>query len=254
LADQKRAEREQRHTQRRRGIVLRVGAAAAAVLLLVVGSCAMYRSDLLAVHRYRLVGARHLTLARVLALANVPAPDATLIRFPSAAVQLRISRDPWVASVTIHRRLPDTIEFEVRERVPVALVDAGNVRWAVDASGSVIATQAASGHVSLPVVRQVTGITPAVGSRIASPSLENALAVLAGVSDVTRAMVVAINAPSVDGTALMTKDNVEILVGRAENLAEKDAIARRILASQHGKVVFIDVRSTDRPVSRGIAK
>jgi cell division septal protein FtsQ len=93
-----------------------------------------------------------------------------------------------------------------------------------------------------------------VGKQVASPTLRNALAVLAGVAPDLATTVVAVNARTVDQTALVTKDNVEILFGSADEMPKKDVIARQILAAQRGKVVFIDVRSTDRPVSRGIGK
>ena len=66
------------------------------------------------------------------------------------------------------------------------------------------------------------------------------------------ALAVTMITAAVDETALLTRDNVEILIGRAEEMQKKDYLARKILAAQRGKVVFIDVRSTDRPVSRGL--
>ena len=43
-------------------------------------------------------------------------------------------------------------------------------------------------------------------------------------------------------------------MGAATQMDKKDFLARRILADQKGKVVFIDVRSVDRPVWRGLGK
>lgn len=227
--------------------------ALAAVLAVVAGLIAVYRSPLLTVQRYRLVGAKHLKLAQVLARAQVPA-DATLVRFPSAEVRARIAQDPWVSSVTIHRRLPDTVEFDVVERTPAAQLQAGNGLWLVDREGWVLAQQSADASGALPVVRKIESLTPKVGARITSPVLQNALDVLAGVSPQLRAEVRFVDSPTVDQTGLLTKENVDILFGSAEDLAKKDKIARDILAAQRGKVVFIDVRSTDRGVWRGIGK
>jgi hypothetical protein len=84
--------------------------------------------------------------------------------------------------------------------------------------------------------------------------LTNALAVLGGVSPDLRREVRFVDAPTVDQTGLLTKENVDILFGTSDELAKKDQIARDILTKQRGKVVFIDVRSTDRGVWRGIGK
>ena len=51
---------------------------------------------------------------------------------------------------------------------------------------------------------------------------------------------------------MMTTDNVEIMIGRAEQLREKSVLALEIMAEQGSSVVFIDVRSLERPVSRGL--
>jgi len=62
----------------------------------------------------------------------------------------------------------------------------------------------------------------------------------------------AVSAPSIDETTLITSDNVEVLLGEAIELPKKDLIVLRILREQAGAVVFIDVRNTERPVSRGL--
>ena len=157
---------------------------------------------------------------------------------------------------TVHRRLPDTIEFDIVERVPVALVDAREALWLVDAraAGS-IEQRSAEASGALPVVREVEGLE-AEGRERSSPRrcCATPSRCSPGSARSCGRMVRFVDAPSVDETALLTKDNVEILMGPAEDLGKKDAIARQILAAQRGKVVFIDVRSTDRPVSRGLGK
>jgi cell division protein FtsQ len=252
-AERKRVEREQRLARRRRGWKLRAIGAVLLAVALVAGAVMLYRSELLPVRKYRLVGATQVKLDAVLRLAQVP-PGATLPRFPSEEVRRRVATDPWVAEVTVHRRFPDTVEFDVVERVPVALVDAQRALWLVDGSGWVLGKRASAEASSLPVVRKVEGLAPRIGGRIASPVLQNALAVLAGVGAQTRRDVRFVDAPTAEETALVTKANVDILYGSVEDVATKDSIARGILAAQSGKVVFIDVRSTDRPVSRGLGK
>ena len=46
-----------------------------------------------------------------------------------------------------------------------------------------------------------------------------------------------ISAPTIDGTAITTVDNIEIVIGEAVDLAKNDALAQRILKEHPGKVV-----------------
>lgn len=246
-------EREQRLAAARRGSKLRVAGLVVLAIALVAGAVALYRSPLLTVRRYRLVGAKHLTLARVLAEAKPPT-DATLVRFPSGTIRDRVAADPWVRSVTVHRRFPDAVEIQVVERTPAALVDAAGARWLVDRDGWVIEKRAATETGTVPVVRKVEKLAPKAGTQLASPVLRNALAVISGLSTQLRRSARFVDAPSIDETALLTNENVDILIGSADDLSKKDVIARQILAAQHGRVVFIDVRSTDRPISRALGE
>ena len=63
-----------------------------------------------------------------------------------------------------------------------------------------------------------------------------------------------ITAPSVSETTLLTATGVEITVGEAVHMQEKSVIVSDILAAEGAKVVFIDVRSIERPISRGLGE
>jgi hypothetical protein len=122
----------------------------------------------------------------------------------------------------------------------------------VDSAGLVLAESLPDTSTLLPVVRDVPELSPEAGVRPDSAVLANALAVLDGISSEVLATVRAVSAPSVAETALVTADGVEIMVGEAVLLAEKSALIAGILAEQGSGVVFIDVRSIDRPISRGL--
>lgn len=251
LAEERRHEREARARSEKLAGRLKVAGVVAAVTAVLVGCTLLYRAPLFVVGRIEVVGAAHLTAARVRVLAAVPF-DATLIRFPADAVAERVGRDPWVEAVSVSRVLPDGMRIRVTERRPVALVDAGKVFWLIDAGGFVIAQRSTEDTASLPVIRDVPGLDPKAGRRSSSEPLLNAVKVLAGMSPEIVSTVRAISAATIDGTTLFTKDRIEIVVGEASDLATKDMLARRILTEQRGKVVSIDVRTVDRPTWRGL--
>lgn len=234
---------------------MRIRAAAVVLAVLaVVGSCvALYRSPLFTVSRVEVEGADNLGAERVTALARVPS-DASLLRFPADAVAARVGTDPWVESVTVSRVFPDGMRIRVVERRPVAMVDAQTTFWLIDATGMVIAKRSAEQTSAAIVIRDVPGLDLKPGRRTVSEPLLNAVKVLNGLSTDVISQVKSVSAPTVDGTTLFTRDKVEIVIGQAAEIAKKDALVRRILDEQRGKVVSIDVRTTDRPTWRGLTK
>jgi cell division protein FtsQ len=242
-----------RDGERRRALRLRAVLVGAAIVALLVSCVVLYRSDLFAVSRIEVVGNVHLSADAVRALARVPA-DATLIRFPAAGVAQRVGADAWVAEVTVSRVFPDAMRIRVVERRPAAMVDAGAALWLVDGTGMVLAKRSIEQTASSVVVRDVPGLDLKVGQRTTSGPLLNAIAVLEGLSQQLRDRVGSVSAPTEDGTTLYTKDKVEIVFGAAADVRAKDALVRRILEEQAGKVVSIDVRTVDRPTWRGLPK
>jgi cell division protein FtsQ len=255
----KRSERERRLSEKRRQAQLRIVGGALAVLILVGAAVAIYRSPLFSITRVEIVGTEHMSRADVVRLAAVPV-DATLIRFPADQVVANIERDPRVESVAVSRVFPDAMRIRVVERTPIAVVDTGSATWLVDAKGFVIAAASgtATGSVSttptagLPLVRDVPGLDLKAGRQTTSEPLLNVVAVLSTISAELRSQVTGVSAPDIDSTTLYTTDKVEIVFGSATDAAKKDAIVLKILADQRGKVVSIDVRTTDRPTWRGL--
>jgi len=251
LSRDKRRQREERLTGARRERQVRVGLIAAAAVIVVVGLMAVWRSSAFPVRRVVVEGNHQLSAAQVLALANV-SKDATLLRFPGDAVRQRLLTNPWIASVRVSRVLPDGMRLRIEERRPSAKLDVKSSFWLVDPSGLVLGRAPMTGFASLPVVRDVEGIKPKAGEPTRSSELKNALDVLAGISAQLRSTVRVVSAPSVDKTALYTADGIEIFFGEATDLEKKDVVARRIMQEQKGKVVSINVRTTDRPTWHGL--
>lgn len=248
----RRTERDRRAEAQRLVVRLRRVAFVAAVLLAVWAVAAVYSSDFLEVDRVFVEGNERLTAERVDRIAQFP-KGATLLRFPAREVEQRLEADPWILSASVSRAFPNGARIRVEERVPVALVDDGKASfWLVAADGFVIARRTAEDTGTLLVVRDVERLEVATGTVTTSKALLNALKIVSGISPELRSIVRMVSAPTVDKTAVYTTDDVEIFFGDAEDLARKDASARQILAEQAGKVVYINVRSVQRPTWRGL--
>ena len=122
---------------------LRVVAASVAVMLVVALAVAATRSPLLDVDRVELAGAtqtRPVEVASVTGLGRHP----LMVEVDPPTVARRVEALPWVRRAVARKRWPGTVVVEVTERVPAALVAAGDGRWGlVDGSGRVLAVVAA---------------------------------------------------------------------------------------------------------------
>ncbi len=249
----KREERQRRLAQQSRRRTQRIALVSVILLVVIAGGVALYRSSLFEIRVVDVVGVERLTADGVRVAAAVP-EGSTLLRFPRRAIEATLVADPWIESVQITRDFPHTLRIRVAERQPAALLDTGDAFWVIDAAGVVLGEQSIENTATLVVIRDVPGLDPKPGRAISSEPLGNALDVLAGISAELRGKVRAVSAPSIDETTLLTTDTVEILVGEALDLSRKDAIVTEIMREQAGKVVFIDVRNVERPVSRGLAE
>ncbi len=251
-ANSKRDERERRLRIQKRKLYLRAALIVLCVAGVVGGVVSIYRSDVFLVEQIEVSGGSHLTQDEIRAIAAMP-EGATLLRFPGQGMKERLEADAWIAGATVARDFPDTVTIRVTERVPIALVDRGDASfWLADADGYMIAQSAPATDTAMVVIRDVVGLDPQPGKKTMSEPLLNALAVWQGLSEELQARVRAISAASIDKTALITSDDIEIFVGDAEDIKTKDAVARRILEEEAGNVVYINVRTVDRPTWRGV--
>jgi cell division protein FtsQ len=125
------------------GRILRRGAPLLVVLAIAgglgAGAVAGWRflttSPRFAVERIEVSGTQTLTADQIRALAPV-APGDNVFRVDLDAVEARLEREPWIAAATVRRRLPHTIEIEVRERTAAALVEL-DALYLADATGVV---------------------------------------------------------------------------------------------------------------------
>lgn len=247
----KQLERKKKQAQQRRTLQLRAAAAAGVLLAMWALWAGLAGSRLFEIQEVEVIGNTRITAERVIELAAVPDGE-TLLRIDSDEVAENVAADPWIEGADVSRRLPSTLRIEVHERAPAAVVDTGATFWFVEAGGRVLAESIASSATVVPVIRDVPDFVAEPGTVSESPTLRNALRVLSGLSEELRTAVRTVSAPTIEETALLTSSGVEIMMGEAVNMPEKSALVADIMAAQGANVVFIDVRSIERPISRGL--
>lgn len=247
LAEEKRRERERRLSRTRSRSRVRVAAVALLVGAAVAGVVWLYRSDVFKVTEIDVTGAKRLSADQVKGLAAVP-KDATLLDAPLESIEKRVKSSPWVAGVKVTRDFPHTLRIAVEERKPFAGIEVGRVAYLVDDQGVVLVAEPATSTL-LPLIKALPlESRPLPSQRLASRELANALAVLGALPADLGSRVSLVYAPTVDDLRLVTKQGLEIVFGRAEQLEEKRFAVEKVIKDSKDKVIIkIDVRAPDVP-------
>jgi cell division protein FtsQ len=139
-------------------VALQVGGVAAlSVAALWTGYARVMASDRLRVGRVQVHGSRFLSEGEVRELLG-PAVGENILSLDIDSLKGRLRSSPWVAEATVRRTLPDTLEVEIEERVPVALVEANGL-YLMDGGGTLIELFGPrTAGFDLPIVRGLAGI------------------------------------------------------------------------------------------------
>ncbi len=134
------------------------GAAAAARFLLVSPSLRLASLSQIAVTGNHYVGAD--------AVRRVFARDRgiSLLRIPLEARRLAIEQIPWVDHAVVRRALPDRIDVELAERVPVAFLRQGSSMALVDSEGAIFPAPLQA-NFTFPVVTGLSSAMPLADRR-----------------------------------------------------------------------------------------
>ena len=195
---------------------------------------AVWFSPLLAVTSVRVVDARLVPTADVVAAADVPL-GTPLARVDVAAVTARVTAIPRVASVEVRRGFPHELVLAIVERTGVAVLPRDNGFDVIDASGVRFSTTRTAG--TLPVVAAADGT-----------GVHSALDVLAALPDGVRSRVVRVASTTRDDVTLTLRSGQTVLWGDASRSELKAQVLTALLARRAG---VYDVSAPDLPTTRG---
>ena len=239
---------------------------------LIGGAFYLLTSDALQIQEVEFVGADHLTQAECDALAPSPVGE-NLLTFDKSSIQQGFLRDAWVESVSFNRVFPHKLEVQIKERDIGAVVNFNSganqtaQSWIITLDGTwIMGLPSQDSDVGKSISQNIftdaaaaihikdcpNGIAPEMGKKSSDETVLNALQILSEFSTDLKDEVSTISASNINATTLQLKNNVEIAFGAAENVREKERIAKEIM-SQNDKVVYVNVRSIDRPTWRSAA-
>ena len=123
----------------------------------------------------RVDGAMSLRPDDVRGLAGID-PSTNVFHLQPDVVTARLLADPWIASATVDKDLPDTVVVTVVERRPVGVIDAMGERSVLASDGTVLPAAAATQVTldALPSVDAALG-SPDAGQRAAAAAFLGAL-------------------------------------------------------------------------------
>lgn len=237
-----------KEVRRRQNVV--IAAVVVALVTLLAGAVYLYTSDIWDVRRVEVTGAKRLKKAEIVSTLDLE-PRTSLLKFSSESYARRLAKLPWLKKVAFSRRLPSTLVVVVEERRPLFAVKAEGKSYVVDEEGLVIVEGEAQSGGLTPLESLRLGRVR-VGQKITSAAFRNAARTLRTFDDATRGSVMTVSAPSVDQLSIWTKDEVEIVLGRAGRTNLKMAVARKIIETNPSKVVYIDVTAPKAPIVKEV--
>ncbi len=264
--------RAERVRQSYRMYVIRICVLFGIVAVLLASGVLIYNSNVFPIKEVTVSGVEHLTSAEMSQIASVPS-NTTLLRVDTAAIKANILRDAWVQDASVERVFPNTLNLKVVEREIGATVqvrvDKGESvqQWAISSDGiwlcpipepgteqaSLVSPQIYEDAANVFQIMDVSyGVIPEVGSACTDESINNAIAIVTGLTTELRDQVRKVSATSTETTTLTLESGVEITFGKAEDIRTKERVCLRIMEEYPGEVAYINVRVASSPTWRSL--
>lgn len=248
-------------------------------VVLALGGVVVVNSSLFAATDIVVKGSEHVTKQTAERLVDVP-KNTTLFNVNADKIAESLKANPWVEGVDVEREFPHRLVITPHERTAKAIVyiPADDIAWAVDEKGVWIAPVsliAAVGADGKPVeVDQESGAAPegatmleGLDAALAVAKRAHALLLTDAPSDVgpqggkeVRSKVVLagleyakgfspkfleqikdLSIPSVEAISANLVTGVEVSLGAADNITEKERVVTRLLEQESG-VTYVNVR------------
>ena len=136
-------------------------------VLLICGAIVGAMTFLFRVNEIEISGVSHYSEAEILTAAGVKQGDNLYLINKYDVADDIFAELPFVQSVQINRRLPDTLTIAVQECIPVGAVKQDGGTWLISSRGKILASVEAEEAMIYPVIDGVTLLSPAVGTTIA---------------------------------------------------------------------------------------
>jgi len=209
-------------------------------------------SSVFAVHKVEVTGAPPWLAADIQHIADHHISGHSLLQVNTGSVSSSVGSLPYVKSVSIDRKFPNTLAIHVVSYQPAVYAQAGPVGYLVARSGRVL-KQVTAWPNGLPRVQLPSGTALSVGHQNGDVNLAGALAVLRAIPPRFEARVGAIHdLVSGSGTvALLIGQHIRVRLGQPTQLALKLQVTARVIGrirgAQRANLAYLDVTAPARP-------
>jgi cell division protein FtsQ len=210
------------------------------------GWLALRDSSLVAVRHVSITGVSGANAPAVRGALRNAAREMTTLHLSITQLRAAVAGYSVVADLDVRTDFPHRVAIRVLERLPVAVVVAGNER--VPASADGVLLRSGTSPKELPEVR----MKGALGPRVSDRRTLRALALLGPAPDAVRARVRSVYATR-RGLAASLVNGPMLVFGSAERAEAKWVAATRVLADPGAAgATYVDVRIPERPAVGGL--
>jgi cell division septal protein FtsQ len=223
---------------------------------LLVAGANVWKSSL-TVQRVLIQGNSVVQANEILQLAHI-ADDARMYDLDLTKIRQDVVSHYFLKDVVVERDLPSTIRITVTERTPIAMINAGELRY-LDPEGIVLPHSASGELFDLPLITGIPNdVPPKVGAELTHADIQEALAILSSARLVNKEMFYLISEVRLRNggdIVLYTADgSIPILFGRgnaASKLVRLESLWSEVVRERGSRSVqYIDVRFDDQVVVR----
>lgn len=211
----------------------------------------------------------HISQEEISDLTQVPS-GSTLLNFDEDKVTSELKQNPWVDSVDYERDFPHTLTIHINERHigALAVLNSGSAAWYIADDGTWIepaqldksqgqtseqaALALASSQQCVVIKNLPASVQPRSGSQANDETIDAVSTFQHDFSSDFAAQVVSYSANSTASLSCVLSNGVEVSLGSANNISEKETAIETILASHAGKVTYINVRIPSNPSYRSV--
>ncbi len=211
-------------------------------------------TGVLNVRHVEIKGNEKLEASHVRGLSGIDG-NTHLLKMNVGAVKEALLTDPYIASVKISRRFPDTVVVTVEERKPNAVILQNGKHYLVDAEGVVLEgrEERPQGLAVMKGLDAATLLLP--GDRITGERFMSLMALLQSLPSEIAIVTDAAGHDDMDGLYLESR-GARIIYGDGSELVRKNLVvllALQELMDRYRAVEYIDVSNPDHPVIKPVA-
>lgn len=203
-------------------------------------------SPLFTLQRVIVNGNQYLSREEVMEIARIHIGQP-LFQLQTDAVTRNLTRDLRIESASVRRQMPDTVEIDMTERIPVATAACDYGYVDLDRQGKVIAGYRTLKRMPIPLITGVVLHDLYIGDDNTDETVGSVLVFLQKINPEALNRISEIHIGNPEEIVAYTTDSVQIRLGNMERLDEKAKLTQDFLEDQeHAKypVEYVDFRYT----------